>query len=75
MKGEFKHYLFQNHGGEKIKFDGKQFFAIKIAGKETKRNRAMYVWLVPELHNIPARIEQWKDEKLQSTVLLESVTF
>ncbi|MGB5278234.1 MAG: DUF3108 domain-containing protein [Gammaproteobacteria bacterium] len=75
MKGEFKHYVFENHGSEKIVSNGKQFDAIKIAGKETKRDRAMYVWLVPELHNLPIKIEQWKEGQLKSTVHLEKVSF
>ncbi len=75
MKGEFKHYLFENHGSEKITFNGYEFTAIKITGRETKRDRAMFVWMVPELNNIPIKIEQWKNGKIKSTVVLESVTF
>jgi len=75
LKGEFKHYLFENHGDETISFNGKKYVALKIAGRETKRDRAMYAWIVPELHYIPIKIEQWKNGKLKSTVLLESVSF
>jgi hypothetical protein len=75
MKGEFKHYLFENFGSEKVEYNGEPFNAIKIVGRETKRDRAMYVWLVPELHDLPIKIEQWKEGELKSTVLLESVTF
>jgi hypothetical protein len=75
MKGEFKHYLFESHGSEKIVSNGQEFDAIKVAGRETKRDRAMYVWLVPALHNLPVKIEQWKEGKLKSTVRLESVSF
>jgi hypothetical protein len=75
MKGEFKHYLFENLGSDKVKANGEQYNAIKIVGRETKRDRAMYVWLIPELHNLPVKIEQWKEGELKSTVLLESVTF
>lgn len=75
MKGEFKHYLFENHGTETVKFNGSQFKALKIAGRETDRDRAMYVWVVPELHNIPIKIEQRNNGELKSTVVLESVSF
>jgi hypothetical protein len=75
LKGEFKYYLFENQGNDNISFDGKEYTAIKIAGKETKRDRAMYAWLVPELHYLPVKIEQWKEGKLKSTVKLESATF
>jgi hypothetical protein len=75
IKGEFKHYLFENHGSEKIKFNGTRFTAIKVVGRETKRDRAMHAWLVPELNNIPVKIEQWKNGEHKSTVVLESVSF
>ena len=75
MNGEFKHYLFESSGSETIKYNGMQLTAVKMAGRETKRDRAMFVWMVPEYHNIPIKIEQWKNGKLKSTVLLESVTF
>ena len=75
MKGEFKHYLFENHGREKIVSNGEEFDTIKVAGRETKRDRAMYVWLAPALNNLPVKIEQWKEGKLKSTVVLESVSF
>ena len=75
MKGDFKYYLFENHGNEIIKFNGTQFTAVKVAGRETERDRAIYMWMVPELDNIPVKIEQWKNGELKSTVLLESLTF
>jgi hypothetical protein len=75
LKGEFKYYLFENQGNEDVSFNGKEYKAVKIAGKETKRDRAMYAWLVPELHYLPVKIEQWKEGKLKSTVNLESATF
>jgi len=75
MKGEFKRYLFENLGNETVSFNEQEFAAVKIVGKETKRDRAMYVWMVPDLHNIPVKIEQWKNGKLKSTVVLERVTF
>jgi len=75
MKGEFKYYLFENRGSETLKYNDTQLTAVKIAGKETKRDRAMYVWVVPDYHNIPIKIEQWKNGELKSTVLLESASF
>ncbi len=75
MQGEVKDYLFQNLGTERISANGQDFQAIKIVGKETRRDRAMYVWLVRELNNLPVKIEQWKEGKLKSTVVLEKVSF
>lgn len=75
IKGEFKYYLFESHGSEVVKLNGTQISAIKVSGRETERNRAIYMWMAPELNNIPVKIEQWKNDDLKSTVLLESVTF
>ena len=75
MKGEFKNYLFENHGEQTISLNDQEYTAVKIGGRETERDRAMYVWLIPELHYVPAIIEQWKEGKLKSTVYLESVSF
>jgi hypothetical protein len=75
LKGEFKYYRFENQGNDNVSFNDREYKAIKIAGKETKRDRAMYAWLVPELHYLPVKIEQWKEGKLKSTVRLESATF
>lgn len=75
VQGEFKHYLFETHGTETVSFNGRQFKALKITGTEARKDRAMYVWVVPELHNIPVKIEQWKNGKLKSTVVLENVSF
>ncbi len=75
LKGEFKNYLFENHGKKTIAFNDKEYTAIKIVGRETERDRAMHTWLVPDLHYLPVKIEQWKNGKLNSTVIIESVIF
>jgi hypothetical protein len=75
LKGELKHYLFENHGIEKIRFNEAEYTAAKTAVKETDRDRVIYVWMIPELKNVPIKYERWKNGKLQSTVLLRRVTF
>lgn len=75
LKGEFKYYIFENLGNETISLNDREYRAVKMVGEETKRDRAMYAWLVPDLHYIPVKIEQWKNGKLNSTVLLQNVKF
>jgi hypothetical protein len=75
MKGEFRHYLFEIIGRETVEFKGAPVAAVKLAGRETHRDRAMYVWVMPDYHNIPAKIEQWKNGELKSTVRLSNVDF
>jgi hypothetical protein len=75
LKGGLKHYLFENHGKEKISFNETEFMALKTVIKETERDRVIYVWMVPEFNNIPIKYERWKNGKLQSAILLRNVTF
>lgn len=75
LKGGLKHYLFENHGKETISFNKTEFTALKTVIKETERDRIIFVWMVPEIKNIPIKYERWKNGKLQSAILLRSVTF
>ena len=75
MKGELKNYLFENQGKETIKLNGTDYSALKTVVKETEKNRVIYVWMLPEYHNIPVKYEHWKNGELKSTLWLESVTF
>ena len=75
MKGELKNYLFENQGKETIKLNGTDYSALKTVVKEAEKNRVIYVWMLPEYHNIPVKYEHWKNGELKSTLWLESVTF
>jgi len=75
MKGELRHYLIENMGKETISFNGTDMTALKTLVKEADRDRVIYVWMLPEYHNIPIKYEHWKNGNLTSTVRLQSVTF
>ena len=75
MKGELKHYLFENLGKDTISFNGTDMTALKTLVKEAERDRVIYVWMLPEYHNIPVKYEHWKNGDLKSTLQLQSVTF
>jgi len=75
MKGELKHYLFENLGKETLKLNGTDMTALKTLVKEADSERLIYVWMLPEYHNIPVKYEHWKDGDLKTTLLLQSVTF
>lgn len=75
MKGQLKHYIFENLGEDTISFNGTETAALKTLVKEAERDRLIYVWMLPEHHNIPVKYEHWKNGDLKSTVLLRSVTF
>lgn len=75
MKGELRHYIIENLGKETISFNGTETTALKTLVKEAERDRVIYVWMLPDYHNIPVKYEHWKNGDLTSTVLLQSVTF
>jgi hypothetical protein len=75
MKGELRQYVIENLGKETINFNGTDTKALKTLVREAERDRVIYVWMLPEYHNIPIKYEHWKDGDLKSTVRLESVTF
>lgn len=75
MKGKLKHYLIENLGKETINFNGNEMTALKTLIKEAERDRVIYVWMLPDYHNIPVKYEHWKNGDLTSTVLLQNVTF
>ena len=75
MKGELKHYVFENLGKETLKLNGTDMTALKTLVKEADRDRFIFVWMLPEYHNIPVKYEHWKDGDLKMTLRLQSVTF
>ena len=75
MKGELKHYVFENLGKETLKLNGTDMTALKTLVKEADRDRFIFVWMLPEYHNIPVKYEHWKDGDLKTTLRLQSVTF
>jgi hypothetical protein len=75
MKGELKHYILENQGKEEISLNSTTMTALKTFIKEADRDRVIYVWMLPEYHNIPVKYEHWKNGELKTTILLQSVTF
>ena len=75
MKGELRHYVIENLGKETIDFNETKMTALKTLVKEAESDRVIYVWMLPDYHNIPVKYEHWKNGDLTSTVLLQSVTF
>lgn len=75
MSGEIRTYMFSNAGDETIEIDDVRYDCVKIIGEETTRDRKMIIWLARRLHFLPVKIQQWKDGKVSSTVLLDSASF
>lgn len=75
VKGHFREYRFITHGTEEIEVNGNTIKTIKTERDGGKNKNPIYMWLAPSLHNLPAKIEKWKNGKLELTMLLNQAQF
>lgn len=74
VKGQLKNYEFITHGTETISISGNTIKTIKVERK-TEDKDPVFFWLAPAFHNIPVKIEKWKNNKAYITMQLESASF
>ncbi len=75
VKGKLKTYSFVNHGAEEITINNNQIKTLKIERKSGNKDKPLFLWLAPSLHNLPVKIEKWKKGKPHITMFLNSATF
>lgn len=75
LVGEIDTYTFVLTDIKKIKFSDKEYEALQMVCADPDRDRQLHVWLVPELHNIPVLIENYRDGSIYYSGQLESVSF
>ena len=75
VKGQFVTYSFITHGTEEIEINGITIQTIKLERDGRAKNNPIYIWLAPSLNNIPAKIEKWKDDELQLSLVLNHARF
>ncbi|MDT8281825.1 MAG: DUF3108 domain-containing protein [Gammaproteobacteria bacterium] len=75
LNGEIDSYNFVLTSIKKITFSNKEYTALQMVRTDPKRNRQLHIWLLPELHNIPVIIENYREGKEHSRMQLESVSF
>lgn len=75
LKGEIDDYNFILSASKKMSFAGKEYKIIQLIRTDPKRDRQLHIWLIPELHNIPAIVENYRDGKIHSRMIIESVSF
>ena len=75
LKGKIDTYNFVLKPSKKIKFADKKYDALHLVRTDPRKNRQLHIWLLPELHNIPVIIENYRKGSLHSKVELESVQF
>jgi len=75
LKGEIDTYNFVLTSSKKVSFAGKEYQALQMVRTDTRKNRQLHIWLIPELHNIPVIIENYRKGKEHSRMQLESLQF
>lgn len=75
IQGDVDTYNFALTSQEEISFADKSYQALHVVRKDPNKDRQLHLWLVPELHNIPVIIENYRDGKKHSRMRLESVQF
>lgn len=74
VKGDLTRYLFITHGTEEVTIGNNVFKTMKVERKDDDKNKPLFFWIAPSLHNIPVKIEKWKKGKPHITMLLNSAT-
>ena len=75
LGGELDEYTFVLSGEKSYEFAGKSYQLLNMVRTDKAKNRALHIWLAPELHNLPVIIENYRDGKLHSRMQLERVQF
>jgi hypothetical protein len=75
LKGELDTYFFNLVGTETVHFAGKDYTTLELVRKNEAKKRELRIWLIPELHNMPAKVENLRDGKQHSLMEIESLQF
>jgi len=75
LVGEINTYIFVLDDIKKVMFNDKEYNALRMVCADPDRDRQLHLWLLPELHNIPVLIEDYRDGYRRYSGQLESVSF
>ena len=75
LKGKINTYHFKLNATKNISFAGKQYSTLHMIRTDPVKDRQLHIWLIPELHNIPVIVENYRDGKQHSRMQLESIQF
>ena len=75
LVGEINTYTFELTEIKKVMFNDKEYDALRMVSADPDRDRQLHLWLLPELHNIPVLIEDYRDGYRRYSGQLESVSF
>jgi len=72
-RGRLKKYTFSMIGPEPIKINAKRYETVKLERNDGRKKTL--IWLAPELHYIPVLIETYKDNDLETKVIIDTAQF
>lgn len=75
LKGEIDTYNFVLEETPRVSYGGKEYKTLHLVRTDPEKDRKFHMWLIPELHNIPVIVENYRDGKEHSRMQLESVKF
>ena len=75
LKGKIDTYDFELIPSKKIEFANKEYDTLHLVRTDPHKDRQLHIWLLPELHNIPVLIENYRKGKVHSKVVMQSVQF
>jgi len=75
LKGEIDTYNFVLQSSKIVKYAGKEYQSLQMVRKDPNRDYQLHIWLLPELHNIPVLVENYRNGSVHSSMKLESVSF
>jgi hypothetical protein len=75
LTGEIDTYNFVLKDTGETTFAGKEYSTLHLVRQDPNRDRQLQIWLIPELHNIPVVVENYRDGKIHSRMQLEQVQF
>lgn len=71
-RNESQVYLFRADGDESIKTDAGEFDTVRVWRQREGSSRRYLLWLAPKLDYLPVRVEQYKNDKVNNTLILIS---
>ncbi len=75
INGELDQYVFERRGTRAFEFAGKTYRLLEMVRTDHRKKRRLHIWLAPELHNLPVIVENYRDDRLHSRMVLEKVQF
>jgi len=70
-RGSLQKYIYTLENTEDIKFSGRIYPCLKFRIYKEGSNRMSYVWLSSQHYYLPLKIEQYKDDDLNASMLLK----